>query len=163
MIEAASPRMLVTLLLLASAAIVGSALLSQYVGGLQPCELCLYERWPYYAAIVATAVALLSGGDRAMRAIIALCALLFTASAVLAFYHVGVEQHWFAGPSACTGSVTGATSIEALKAQLLARQPVSCDTPSWLLFGVSLAGWNLVASVLLAIACAAALLRREPQ
>ena len=51
--------------------------------------------------------------------------------------------------------------IEALKAQLLARQPVSCDTPSWLLFGVSLAGWNLVASVLLAIACAAALLRRE--
>ena len=158
---AASPRTLVTLLLLASAAIVGGALLSQYVGGLQPCELCLYERWPYYAAIVATAVALLSGGDRAMRAIIALCALLFTASVVLAFYHVGVEQHWFDGPSACTGSVTGATSIEALKAQLLARQPVSCDTPSWLLFGVSLAGWNLVASVLLAIACAAALLRRE--
>src|SRR5882762_6806158 len=161
MIEAASQRMLVTLLLLASAAIVGGALLSQYVGGLQPCELCLYQRWPYYAAIVATVVALLSGGERAMRAVIVLCALLFAASTALAFYHVGVEQHWFTGPSACTGSVTGATSIEALKAQLLARQPVSCDTPSWLLFGVSLAGWNLVASVLLAIACAAALLRRE--
>ena len=163
MIAVASPRILVALLLLASVAIVGGALFSQYVGGLQPCELCLYQRWPYYAAIVATAVALLSGGDRAMRAVIMLCALLFAASTALAFYHVGVEQHWFAGPSACTGSVTGATSIEALKAQLLARQPVSCDTPSWLLFGVSLAGWNLVSSVLLTVACAGALMPRGRQ
>jgi disulfide bond formation protein DsbB len=160
MIVAASPRIFVVLLLAASAAIVGTALLSQYVGGLVPCELCLYQRWPYYAAIVATAVALLSGGDTAMRSVIMLCALLFAASAALAFYHVGVEQHWFAGPTACTGSVTGATSIEALKAQLLARQPVSCDTPAWLLFGVSMAGWNLLASVLITAACAGAVIRR---
>src|SRR5260221_14302674 len=94
-----------------------------------------------------------------MGAVIALCALFFAASTVLAFYHVGVEQHWFAGPSACTGSVTGATSIEALKAQLLARQPVSCDTPSWRLFGVSLAGWNVLDSLLLTDSCASADLR----
>jgi len=159
MVEPTSSRPVAVLLLIASAAIVGSALLSQYVGGLQPCELCLYERWPYYAAIVATAIALLSGGDRAIRAVVALCVLLFAASTVLAFYHVGVEQHWFAGPSACTGSATGATSIEALKAQLLARQPVSCDAPSWTLFGVSLAGLNVIASVLLTLACAAAVFR----
>jgi disulfide bond formation protein DsbB len=159
MIAAASPRTFVALLLAASAAIVGAALLAQYVGGLQPCELCLYQRWPYYAAIVATAVALLSGGDRAMRGVIMLGALLFAASTALAFYHVGVEQHWFAGPTACTGSVTGTTSIEALKAQLLARQPVSCDTPAWRLFGVSMAGWNLLASMLIA-ACAGAVIRR---
>jgi disulfide bond formation protein DsbB len=159
MIEAASSRRPAVLLLIASAVIVGGALFSQYAGGLQPCELCLYERWPYYAAIVAAAVALLSGGNRAMRAVVALCALLFAASTALAFYHVGVEQHWFAGPSACTGSITGATSIEALKAQLLARQPVSCDAPSWTLFGVSLAGLNLIASALLTVACAAAILR----
>ena len=160
MIAAASPRVFVAVLLAASAAIVGAALISQYVGGLQPCELCLYQRWPYYAAIVATAVALLSAGDGAMRGVIMLCAPLFVVSAALAFYHVGVEQHWFAGPTACTGSVTGATSIEALKAQLLARQPVSCDTPAWVLFGVSMAGWNLIASVLIAVACAGAATRR---
>jgi disulfide bond formation protein DsbB len=159
MIVSTSPRRSVILVLVASAAIIGGVLFLQYFGGLQPCELCLYQRWPYYAAIVATAVALLSGGDRAMRAVVALCALLFAASTALAFYHVGVEQHWFAGPSACTGSITGATSIEALKAQLLARQPVSCDAPSWTLFGVSLAGLNLIASALLAVACAAAILR----
>ena len=44
-----------------------------------------------------------------MWAVIMLCALLFAASTALAFYHVGVEQHWFAGPTACTGSITGAT------------------------------------------------------
>src|SRR5438445_3774437 len=146
MIASVSPRAVVTLLLVASAAIVGTALLFQYVGGLQPCELCLYQRWPYYAAIVATGVALLSGGERAMEAVIALCALLFAASTVLAFYHTGVEHHLFAGPTACTGGVTGASSVEALKAQLLARQPVNCDEPAWRLLGVSLAGWNLVAS-----------------
>src|SRR5476649_448213 len=156
---AVSPRILVALILAASTTVVGGALLFQYVGGLEPCELCLYQRWPYYAAIVATGVALLSGGDRAMGAVIALCALLFAASTVLAFYHVGVEHHWFAGPSACTGSGTGATSVEALKAQLLARQPVNCDEPAWRLFGISLAGWNLVASVLLAAFCAGVISR----
>ena len=159
MTTAASSRTFVAALLAASAAIVGGALLSQYVGGLQPCELCLYQRWPYYAAIVATAVALLSGGDTALRAVIMLCVLLFAASTALAFYHVGVEQHWFAGPTACTGSITDATSIEALKAQLLARQPVSCDTPAWRLFGVSMAGWNLLASVLITVGCTGAIVR----
>src|SRR6266702_7494268 len=102
MAAAASPRRLLALVLVASAAIVGGALLFQYVGGLEPCELCLYQRWPYYAAIVATGIALMSGGERAMEAVIALCALLFAASTVLAFYHLGVEHHWFAGPTACT-------------------------------------------------------------
>jgi disulfide bond formation protein DsbB len=161
MIASISPRAVVSLLLVASAAIVGTALVLQYVGSLVPCELCLYQRWPYYAAIVATGIALLSGDDRAMGAVIALCALLFTASTVLAFYHVGVEHHWFAGPSACTGGASGASSVEALKAQLLARQPVSCDEPAWRLFGISLAGWNLVASVLITAFCLAAIVKRH--
>jgi disulfide bond formation protein DsbB len=160
MFASLSPRTVVSLLLVASAAIVGTALLLQYVGGLQPCELCLYQRWPYYAAIVATGVALISSGERAMGAVIALCALLFAASTALAFYHVGVEQHWFAGPSACTGSATGASSIEALKAQLLARQPVNCDEPAWRLFGISLAGWNLLASALITAFCLGAIVKR---
>jgi disulfide bond formation protein DsbB len=161
MIASVSPRAVASLLFVASAAIVGTALLFQYVGGLQPCELCLYQRWPYYAAIVATGVALISGGERAMGAVIALCALLFAASTALAFHHVGVEHHWFAGPSACTGGVTGASSVEALKAQLLARQPVNCDEPAWRLFGISLAGWNLVASALITAFCLGAIVTRS--
>jgi disulfide bond formation protein DsbB len=150
---APGPRILVLLVLLASLAVVGAALLSQYVGGLVPCELCLYQRWPYYAVIVAAIAALLTGSAPAMREILLLCGLIFLVGLVLALYHVGVELHWFAGPSACTGSGTGAQTIEELRQQLMSRQPVNCDEPAWRLFGVSLAGWNALASLALAAFC----------
>src|SRR6185437_2240098 len=70
-----SPRLPTALLLAASVAIIGVVLIAQFGGGLAPCELCLYERWPYYAAIVATLAGLLSGSPRGMRAILGLCAL----------------------------------------------------------------------------------------
>jgi disulfide bond formation protein DsbB len=76
--------------------------------------------------------------------------LLFIASTVLAFYHVGVEQHWFAGPTACTGSGPVAKTLEELQAQLMGTQPVRCDEPQFSLFGVTLAGANLLASVVMA-------------
>jgi len=137
-------------ILILSVAVVGAALLSQYWGGLRPCELCLYERWPYYAVAVLTAIALAAGQRYLSRAALALAALLFAIGAVLAFYHAGVEWHWFAGPTACTGGALDTSSVEALRAQLLATPPVRCDEVQWSLFGISLAGWNFVASVLLA-------------
>lgn len=150
---APSPRFLTLLILLASAVVVCAALLFEYADGLAPCELCLYERWPYYAAIVISTIGLLTGSASAMRGISALCGVIFAAGTVLAFYHVGVEYHWFPGPTACTGAGTGAQTIEQLKAQLLGRQPVNCDEPAWRLFGVSLAGWNFLASLLLTAFC----------
>jgi disulfide bond formation protein DsbB len=165
MIEPASPapRVLSLLLLLASGGIVGGALLFQHVGGLAPCELCLYERWPYYAVIVLAAAALLGGGTGSTRAILALAALLFAAGSVLAAYHAGVEYHWFAGPTACTGDTGGAQTVEQLRALLMNRQPVNCDEAAWRLFGISLAGWNAVASLLLTGFCvvSARQLRRQ--
>jgi disulfide bond formation protein DsbB len=137
--------------LLGAAGVVGGALLFQYVGGLAPCELCLYERWPYYAAIplaAATATPRAAPGDA--RAAALLLVLLFAASTVLAFYHVGVEQHWFAGPTACTGAGGTAKTIDELRAQLMAQQPVQCDQPQFSLLGTTLAQWNLAASLALA-------------
>jgi disulfide bond formation protein DsbB len=153
------PRLVPLFLLLASALVVGGALFSQYVGGLQPCELCLYQRWPYYAMIALAALALAAGGRAAASWLAAAGALLFAAGAVLAFYHVGVEHKWFAGPTACTGSLAAANSVEALKAQIMGLQPVRCDEPQWSLFGVTLAGWNLLASLGLAGFCLLALRR----
>ncbi len=155
-----SPRFLTLLLLLASGAVVGTALLFEYAGGLAPCELCLYERWPYYATVVLAGLGLASGSRGAMKGFIGLAAIIFLAGAGLSFYHVGVEQHWFQGPTACTGGGGGAATLEALKAQLLNRQPVSCDEPAWKLFGtISLAGLNFLASLLLALFCIAGLRR----
>ena len=138
------------LLLIAAGAVVGTALLSQYVGGLVPCELCLAERWPYYIILALNLVALLAGNLRLTRLILGLSAVVFLVGAGLGAYHVGVEQHWISGPTACTGGETGgAKSIEDLQKLLLQQQPVRCDEVQWSLFGVSLAGWNFLISLVL--------------
>lgn len=137
-----------SVILALSILVIGGALFSQYVGGLRPCELCLLQRWPYYAAIPLAAAGV-AAGRRAGRAALVLCALLFVADAGLAFYHVGVEYRWFPGPDTCTGGAGKAMTIEALRAQILAARPIRCDEPQWSLFGVTLAGWNLVAALFL--------------
>ena len=158
-------RGLPLLLFAASAAILAAAWASQIWGGLIPCELCLYERWPYYAVLTLSLAALLAGRRATTRAALALAALVFLAGAALAFYHVGVEHHWVAGPDACTSRGGPAASAEELRRRLLAQQPVMCDQPQWTLFGVTLAGWNFLASLLLAAGSVWAwrrpLLRRE--
>ena len=139
-------------LLIASAAIVGGALGSQYLGGLQPCELCLLERWPYYLAIIVTAFGFAARGHSAPRFFAMwLIVLLFAASTGLAAYHVAVEQHWVAGPTACTGGIGQASSPDQLLKMLEERQPVQCDVVQWSIFGISLAGLNLIASLLLLV------------
>src|SRR5690348_12322270 len=138
----------------ASALVLGAALVSQYWGGLAPCELCLKERWPWDAALAIAALWFLLSGRVPGGWPAVVLALIFVAGAALAFYHVGVEQHWFAGPSACSGAPIAGGSIADLKAQLLARPPVRCDEVAWSLFGISLAGWNLLASIVLAVGAA---------
>ena len=140
--------------LAASVIVLGTALLSQYWGGLLPCELCLLQRWPWWIAIGIAVAAWLIGDRLALVIPALLLAIVFLTSAGIAFYHVGVEQHWFAGPTACTSSIGGnATTIEELRRQLEATPPVMCDHVQWSLFGISLAGWNLLASLLLAAFC----------
>jgi disulfide bond formation protein DsbB len=132
--------------LVASVAVLGSALAAQYWGGLAPCELCLKERWPWTAAIGIAIVGAMTASRRALPRVALLLAVVFAIGSALAFYHVGVERHWFAGPEACTASGTPGT-LAALREQLLHQLPVRCDQPAWSLWGISLAGWNLVASL----------------
>ena len=144
-------------ILVASAAVLGGAFLSQYWGGLAPCELCLLQRWPWAAAIAISLIAIVTGRRAALPWVALLLAAVFAIGSALAFYHVGVEKHWFAGPTACTGAVNAADTVEALKARILGQMPVRCDEPAWMLWGVSLAGWNLLASLLMGSACLAVL------
>ena len=149
--------------LVASTVVLGAALASQYWGGLAPCELCLVQRWPWGAAIVISFVATMVGSRPALPWVALLLAVVFFARIGLALYHFGVEQHWFAGPSACSGAATAADTVEVLKAQILRQQPVRCDEPAWSLWGVSLAGWNLLASVMMFGFCLAVFLHtRNP-
>src|ERR1700739_5145164 len=87
----------------ASAVVLGGALMSQYWGGLVPCELCLLQRWPWGVAIVISFIATMVGSRLALPWVALLLAAGFVVSSGLALYHVGVERHWFAGPTACSG------------------------------------------------------------
>lgn len=145
--------------LAASAIVLGGALLSQYWGGLAPCELCLLQRWPWAVAIVISFVAIMVGSRPALPWVALLLAVVFAIGSALAFYHVGVERRWFAGPGACSGAATAADTLEALKAQILRQQPVRCDEVAWSLWGISLAGWNLLASLVMTGWCVAMFLQ----
>jgi disulfide bond formation protein DsbB len=151
------------LVLAASVAVLGGALISQYWGGLAPCELCVLQRWPWVVSIVVSAIGIRVSSRLALSWVALTLAAVFAVSGALAFYHVGVERHWFAGPSTCTGAATAADTVEALKARILGQVPVRCDEPAWSLWGISLAGWNLLASLVIGGSCLAAFSRlRRP-
>ena len=124
-----------------------SAFVMQYGFGLAPCHLCILERWPYVVAAVAALGGVLLGYPRTALAVVALCMIV---GAVLAAYHVGVEQGVFALPESCIANEQ-AQSIEELR-QMLAAAPPRCDQVTARFFGISLASWNLVLSVVLALA-----------
>jgi disulfide bond formation protein DsbB len=156
---APATRPFAALVFLAGVAVLGTALLSQYWGGLMPCELCLLQRWPWAVAITLAALALLINPQGVLPWLALLLAGVFAVGVGLAFYHVGVEQHWFPGPTACTAGATTARTIEELKAQILGHQPVLCDQVQWSLFGISMAGWNLLASLAMGLYCLSAFRR----
>lgn len=133
---------------------LAAAFAFQYLGGLDPCVLCVYQRWPHAAAVAIGVVALVSARKSAPVAValVAVAAAL-AASAGLAAYHVGVEQGWVEASAACTGSLADtADSIEALRRQILAASTARCDEPAWTFAGISMAGWNLLLSAVLAAA-----------
>jgi disulfide bond formation protein DsbB len=135
----------------ASIAILAAVWILQGMG-YAPCELCLTQRYAFYVAIpLALLTAFLAG--RSVRGLarigFALLALVFAASAVLAAYHAGVEYHWWAGPTACTGG-PGSLDVNDLVKALDSVKVVRCDEVQLRIAGLSLAGWNVVASIALA-------------
>jgi disulfide bond formation protein DsbB len=150
--RALEPSRACLLLALASAAILLGAFALQYVGGLPPCPLCIWQRWPY-AALIALGVA---GWRWHPRAMLGAATLVLVAGAGIAAYHLGIEQGWWALPASCVAG-GDAASVEELK-RLLAEAPPACDQVSFTFLGLTLAGWNLLASLLLALfTCASAL------
>lgn len=130
--------------LLVPLALMAGALGSQYFGRLVPCELCMYQRYPHYAAIVAAALAILLRRTPLSLPLTVLAGLLILTSGGIGAYHAGVEYKWWPGPQHCTGTVAGGADF--LK-RLLEAPVVRCDEPQWTLFGISLAGFNFLISL----------------
>lgn len=140
-------------LLLAAAAIL-IALGFEHIGGYVPCELCLEQRYAYYAGVplLFLALVLLSAAQpRAAAALFAIVCIAFLANAALGVYQAGAEWHFWPGPAACSGSQSITTSAGNLLEALQHTNVVRCDVASWRFAGISFAGWNVVSSLLIAL------------
>ena len=152
------PRQVGLVLSAASAAMLLGAFYFQEIEGLQPCPLCIAQRWAHAVSLaIGLLLALGIGGRGFARPWLAALTLAFLAGAGIAAYHVGVEQQLF--DSAFCGVSAGADSIEALKAELLATEVARCDEIPWSLAGISMAGYNLLISLALAAMALWALVR----
>ncbi len=122
--------------------------------GYLPCELCLKQRWAYYAGVPLAALTALTAGGGARAAAtagFALLALIFAASAVFGLYHSGVEWGFWQGPQDCTGTLSRAPSMDDFLKQLDSVKVVRCDAVAIRILGLSLAGWNAVISAGIAL------------
>lgn len=141
------------LALLVPAALLAGALGSQHIGGLAPCEMCYWQRYPHWAAIALAAASFLLPAFR--RPLVLLAALAIAISGAIGVYHAGVEIGWWEGLTTC--SSTGAQTLE----EILATPLVRCDQVQFSFLGISMAGWNAIISLSAAGAIAWLTLRRR--
>jgi disulfide bond formation protein DsbB len=145
---------------LGSLALLLGAFAFEYLGGLAPCALCIWQRWPHGLAVLAgVGVAVVPG-----PVMLALGAAGAAGSGGIGVYHTGVERGWWAGPDSCAGPGDITTlSADALLAQILEAPVVRCSDVPWEMWGLSMASWNAVLSFFLAGLWVAALVRRRPR
>lgn len=136
-------RNLSTLAALASAAMLLGAFGFQILGEMPPCKLCIWQRWPHGLAFGVGLLAFMMP----YRGLYLLGAAIVLVGAIVAFYHTGVEQHWWEGPTTCTSQGISGMSGEDLMAQIMAAPLVRCDEIPWSMFGLSMAAWNGIASL----------------
>lgn len=136
------------LLFAGSGLLLAGALAFQYLGGLAPCELCLWQRIPHAAVLMLAAAAAALARRTPLLAVFAtaLAGATLVAGSAIAGFHVGVEQHLWEGTAQCGGNAADTDSATALVDSLLAQDVARCDEVAWSLFGVSMAGYNMVIS-----------------
>ncbi len=146
--SALSPRRLILLIGLGSLALIAGAWFFELVLHLRPCKLCLEQRLPHYAAIgLALAGAAVARSGRLQGLVLLALAGLMLWSTGLGVYHAGVEWGWFAGPNDCGGTAAPlAGGVQDFMKQLNTTRVVSCTEAAWRFLGLSLAGWNALAS-----------------
>lgn len=129
---------------IATATIAGAWIFEYF--GYAPCPLCLKQRWAYYAGIPPALViaAIAPANDRAARAGLVLLGLLWIGSAGFGVYHAGVEWKFWPGPDTCGGDLSGLLPD-------LSKKVIACDEAAIRIFGLSLAGWNAVISLAMAV------------
>lgn len=123
-----------------SAAMLLGALAFQYLGGMAPCKMCIWQRWPHGISIIIGLLILMVPS----RILALLGGLSVLIGGGIGFFHAGVEQKWWEGPTNCTGDgLSAGSNLLDLSAPI---NVVMCDVIPWAMFGVSMAAWNGIIS-----------------
>lgn len=138
-----------------SVSVISVALALQLFGGFQPCHLCLQERIPYYVGVPLTVIALLAslvGSNLSIACgglLTCVAAVVFAYGVDTSIYHVGVEWGHWAAPTTCNQTGADLKNLNDFISQLNSTAYVDCSKPALVVFGLSLAGWNVLASLFL--------------
>lgn len=125
-------------------ALVGGALISQYVFGLYPCEMCMWQRWPHYGAIFLGVAATALHPRPLSKYLVLAAALAILTSGLIGGFHAGVEYGWWEGITSCASNIAAG---DDLLGSIMNAPLVRCDVAPWSLLGISLAGYNFLLSV----------------
>jgi disulfide bond formation protein DsbB len=153
--DSTSPALVAALAVLGiAAATIAGAWYFQLVLDIQPCPLCLEQRYAYYLSIPLAALTALAAGENSPRWLLigglAVLALATLGNAVLGTYHAGVEWGFWQGPTDCTGPIGNLGSAGTLLERLDSVKVIRCDEVQWRFLGISLAGYNVLISLLMA-------------
>src|SRR6266436_694769 len=152
----ASPALIaaVAITVIAAATLAG-AWFFQLVLDIRPCPLCLEQRYAYYLAFPLGFLVALAASREAPRGVLllglAILLLAALANAWLGTYHAGVEWKFWQGPTDCTGPVGNLGSAGSLLERLDSVKVIRCDEVQWRFLGLSLAGYNVLISLLMAV------------
>ena len=140
-------QILIVLVIIYSSILI-SAYFIEYVLNVPPCQLCYYQRYPYYFATIVIILAFFKKINLKQVFIL----LLFTSliSASLSFYHIGIEQSFFDELGSCT-SDTKSNNTENLLKELQMQPVISCKNISFQILGLSLATINFILSIILVL------------
>ena len=144
--------------LLSSALLLAIAHAFEAFGGLMPCTLCLRQREVYWTVMTAAALTIVLGrfpwSQRLRPWLNVLLGLIFLYGMGMAIYHSGAEWKWWPGPTTCASGGGGQGATTAQLQALLDGAKVSapaCDKAAWVFLGLSMAGWNAIISLKLAV------------
>ena len=135
---------IILMLGLMSAGLLAAAFAFEIFGGLLPCKLCVWQRWPHAFIFVTAILGLVSLQARLVFVLIAGMALTNTG---LSFYHIGIEQQFWQVPASCSSALDSDLSSGELLDLLLATPVIRCDEIAWTFLGGSMAGWNMLFSL----------------
>ena len=135
-------KQLISITSFSSMAVILAAYYFEYIGGLFPCKLCYWQRYPHFLNILIFPLFYFFS----MRSLIFIGTGSMFVSTILAFYHVGVEKKYWQGPNSCSSTSIEGLTTDQLLDQIMSSPIVRCDEIAWELFGISMAGWNVLIS-----------------